>query len=72
MEFKNKNDYSVWFYDVNNNCIFYLHYVHSIYYVVSWFRQNKGSFYRISVCSRRSRRFIGTYFEGSFIPNKPR
>jgi len=73
VEFKDDNDYSVTVFG-KQGFLVKAQYVNSLGSLVLWL--NKSDNYRdwttINVYVRRSRRFLGQWRNGQFIPSKPR
>jgi hypothetical protein len=71
MAYKNKNDYSIIVFDQDEKFLLKWTYVHGLYGAAQSL-DKKYEWKYFNVYNRRSGQYIGRYYRGGYIPNKPR
>lgn len=73
MIWKNKNDYSIIIFDLNNQQIAKMEFVDNLFKASQWLDNSKyRDWHYFNAYNRRSGMFLKRYYKGNFIPAKPR
>lgn len=73
-EFKNKSDYSIIAFSKEYGFLVKVEFSQAVAYTCNWLT-NSYKYYKwdyVNVYVRRSGRYLGRYYKGGYIPQKPR